>query len=85
MLVAHLSMARLVDDQLRALLKTYQPPEGFDFTLFAGFAGAEVFRRLLGLAQLPVDLTLDEKQNLVTWARSAVMQPERGAFGWAPE
>lgn len=45
-----------------------------DADLARAFAGTEVIRRLLGVAQLPLDRTLDEKRELVdignTWLRA---------------
>ncbi|MEM6690527.1 MAG: phosphotransferase [Planctomycetota bacterium] len=43
-------------------------PESLDQSLLNGFAAAEVLRRLLGVAQLPLEKTLDEKVALVDWA-----------------
>ncbi|WP_247231443.1 phosphotransferase [Telluribacter sp. SYSU D00476] len=77
-LVAHLMMARTPDTTIRMALDMYQRPEYFDPALFHGFCGAEVIRRLIGLAQLPLDLTLDEKAELLAWARELVLQPEAG-------
>ena len=79
-LVAHLRMARLSTDQIGELLRAYEAPSGFDAALCAGFSGAEVLRRLIGLAQLPVDLSLEEKQALLAGAREAVLQPAAAAW-----
>lgn len=76
-LVAHLRMARLAENQIRDLLRAYERPPGFDVARFAGFSGTEILRRLIGLAQVPVDLTLDEKAELLTHARLDVLHPER--------
>ncbi|GAB3173039.1 phosphotransferase [Telluribacter humicola] len=73
-LVAHLMMARTPDTAIRLALDVYERPPGFDPSLFHGFCGAEVIRRLIGLAQLPLDLTLDEKAELLAWARSNVLE-----------
>ncbi|MCY7350014.1 MAG: phosphotransferase [Cytophagaceae bacterium] len=79
-MTAHLKMARLDDNGIRTLLQTYQRPAGFDSALFAGFCGTEVLRRLIGLAQLPVDLSLPEKERLLAWGSTAISRPETVSF-----
>ncbi len=72
--VAHLLMAQTPDALIWKALRWYDPPEGFNADLRRAFTGMEIMRRLIGLAQLPVDLTLAEKQDLLTMA--AVMVKE---------
>ena len=59
-LIAHFTFARISQDELAAALAHYRAPQGFSLPLALAFAGAEVIRRLLGVAQLPLpaDLTL---------------------------
>ncbi|HEV7350684.1 phosphotransferase [Telluribacter sp.] len=77
-LVAHLLMARTPETTIRIALDVYQRPTYFDPVLLANFCGAEVLRRILGLAQLPLDLTLDEKAELLALAREQLLNPEQG-------
>ena len=52
--LAHLQFAGMTLDQASACLVHYTAPEGFDVRLAGGFAGIELIRRLLGVAQLPL-------------------------------
>ena len=79
-MTAHLKMARLDDGVIQTLLQTYQRPDGFDPARCAGFCGTEVLRRLIGLAQVPVDLSLSEKEGLLAWGRAAILRPQTVLF-----
>jgi len=57
-LIAHFTFARVSQDELKAALAHYRAPAGFSLSLALAFAGAEVVRRLLGVAQLPLDADL---------------------------
>jgi len=46
----------------------------FDGGLFSKFAGIEVIRRIIGLAQLPLDLTLKERLDLLDEAYEWVVK-----------
>jgi 5-methylthioribose kinase len=71
---AHLRLSKHPDDVLRKVLQLYQQPTGFDDKLCRAFAGVEVLRRLIGLAQLPLNLSLEEKDQLMQAAEEAIMQ-----------
>jgi 5-methylthioribose kinase len=45
-----------------------------DINLMSQIAGIEIMRRLIGLAQLPLDRNLDEKEYLLRTAREMVLQ-----------
>ncbi|MPR33078.1 phosphotransferase [Cytophagaceae bacterium SJW1-29] len=80
-LVAHLRMAQTDDAVIRAGLEAYDlTTRTFDHALFAGFCGAEILRRIIGLAQLPLDLTLEEKEHLLLWAAASVLNPETNPY-----
>jgi 5-methylthioribose kinase len=55
-------------------MEYYNFPDGFDQRKLAGFAGTEILRRLIGVAQLPLSLTLTEKvqtmERAADWIRS---------------
>ena len=61
------------DDALLArwLAQTVDAP-GRDATLTRQFAGVEIMRRLIGVAQLPLALTLPAKAALLTRSRELV-------------
>lgn len=52
--LAHLQFAGMTLEQANACLTSYQQPPNFDVSLANGFAGIELIRRLLGVAQLPL-------------------------------
>ena len=70
--VAHLKMAQIPEEQIRRFLVTYQRPPGFDNHLCQAFSGVEIMRRLIGIAQVPVDLNLEEKRTLMDEAKSMI-------------
>ncbi len=69
-MVAHLMLAQQPAGTIDTVLKNYEKPVGFSETLRQQFTGVEIMRRLIGLAQLPVSLLLDEKGTLLKEARS---------------
>jgi 5-methylthioribose kinase len=64
-LVAHLMMAQTPTELMAKLDTFYCPPKGFNQPLAKHFAGMEILRRIIGLAQLPLDMTLVEKAELL--------------------
>jgi 5-methylthioribose kinase len=72
-LVAHCHLGRVPQDQLDQSLKAYNLPN-FRPELAMQFTGMEIIRRLIGLAQLPVDLSLEEKAQLLEKARFLLQQ-----------
>ena len=80
-LVAHLLMAQTADSAISDVLADYDGSgRVFAHDLFAGFCGAEILRRIIGLAQLPLDLTLAEKGNLLARAAGFITNPETNVF-----
>ncbi len=64
-LVAHLMMAQQAPSSIHAILEGYQQPPNFSESLLAQFAGIEIMRRLIGIAQLPLTLDLNQKKRLL--------------------
>jgi 5-methylthioribose kinase len=62
-LMAHLYLARWETPSIDAGLSAYQGSERFSWPLAKAFAGVEIIRRLLGVAQLPVAPELDTKRR----------------------
>jgi 5-methylthioribose kinase len=60
-LAAHLVIGGAEDDVIDRVGAAYARP--FDRRLLAGFAGAELMRRQLGVAQLPVEADLERKRS----------------------
>jgi 5-methylthioribose kinase len=65
---AHLLMTGYDQGDVMRLLQGYVRPAGFSYPLAMGFAGIEIIRRLLGVAQLP--LTADVATRSA-WLRTA--------------
>jgi 5-methylthioribose kinase len=70
-LIAHLILAA----QPPMLIKRVHEamPAAYDETLTLHFAGVEIMRRLIGVAQLPLDASLQQKQAWLDRARELVM------------
>jgi 5-methylthioribose kinase len=66
--MAHLLMAGQAQGDIMRLLQNYVRPAGFDYPLAMGFAGMEIIRRLLGVAQLPLSAGTHDR---CVWLRSA--------------
>jgi len=49
-----------------AIAASYVGPEGFDFALVRQFAGVEIMRRLIGVAQLPLDASLERRGGVAS-------------------
>lgn len=71
--MAHLIMAGYATEAVAGVLRSYAAPAGFSQPLADGFAGMEVIRRLLGVAQLPLTADDDARSGWLGWARAAVV------------
>lgn len=72
-LAAHLIMSQQPDEMLGLVDQRYIQPEGFQEQIYRQFTGIEIMRRLIGLAQLPLDLDLEEREEMLEWAFGLVM------------
>jgi len=72
--VAHLHLAQVGDEKIKLAMHLYKKPDQFDENLFRGFCGAEIMRRLIGLAQLPLELKLSEKEVLMEYANELILK-----------
>ena len=69
-LVAHLRMAKLDDDLIWSLIKKHYSSQNIlSPTLVQRFAGIEIIRRILGVAQLPLKLSEKEQIEILEEAR----------------
>ncbi len=72
--VAHLRMMGAAQEQADKLLQTYESlASPVDRQLVNAWAGIEIIRRLLGVAQLPLTRTLEQKRELLTTAKGLVL------------
>ncbi|GJM29799.1 MAG: methylthioribose kinase [Cyclobacteriaceae bacterium] len=65
---AHLFLSGTPLDLIQDAISRFNRSKHFDMARFAGFTGTEILRRLLGLAQLPIDCSVKEKSHLVKQA-----------------
>jgi 5-methylthioribose kinase len=72
-LIAHFTFARIGQTELMTALRNYTAPAGFSLPLALAFAGTEVVRRLLGVAQLPLRADLATKTTWLAAARQFVI------------
>ncbi|WP_405414586.1 phosphotransferase [Maribacter sp. Asnod1-A12] len=70
-MAAHLFMATGNTKILEEIVESYTAP--INVKLMQEFAGVEVIRRLIGLAQIPLSRTLEEKKELLHLAKSWVL------------
>jgi 5-methylthioribose kinase len=73
-LLAHLNLTQHDETVLTAVKKSYPAFNELDVSVLNGFTGAEIMRRIIGLAQLPLPLTLSEKENLLKKASRLILQ-----------
>lgn len=74
-MIGHLLMAQTPMTEIQRGLEGYLQAGRLDHALVSGFAGAEILRRLIGLAQLPLPLSLPEKKELIGVARDMMRTP----------
>lgn len=72
-MIAHLMMAEQPSTVLNLVSTNYQTTADFDESLRRQFTGVEIMRRLIGLAQLPLSLSLEKKRDLLEEAYSLLI------------
>ncbi len=70
--LAHMKMAQSSATAIGGVRENYQRPAGFDERLLDQFTGVEILRRLIGIAQLPLALSIEEKRALIHEAISLI-------------
>ncbi|MEZ4774388.1 MAG: phosphotransferase [Bacteroidia bacterium] len=70
--LAQMKLASQGKEIMQEIFSGYGGTQSLDMELLAGFAGTEILRRLIGLAQLPVSFTLDEKAVILAQAAEAI-------------
>jgi 5-methylthioribose kinase len=74
-MIAHLKMCETPEDQINSVILGYQSDRNFSWDLCHQFTGIEIMRRIIGLAQLPLDLSLNEKEHLLKEAYNFILKP----------
>lgn len=72
-MVGHLYLAGAVEEQVESVFAAYAAAVCFDVPLARRFAGIEIMRRLVGVAQLPLPCGLPEKERLLALSRRLVL------------
>ncbi len=67
-LLAHLDLAQQDPHLAKEVQTTYTLP--IDWNLVQQYRGMELLRRVIGIAQLPITLSLDEKNSILALART---------------
>lgn len=76
-MAAHLTIGATCGAALRALSQSVGARR-LDVRLVAGYAGVEIMRRLIGVAQLPWSADIDSKRSLLEISRRLVLEPATG-------
>ncbi len=71
-LIAHLKMSEQSSEIIETALSNYTKASDFDEKLLNQFIGIEIMRRIIGLAQLPLTLSLEKRISLLTEAKSLI-------------
>ena len=71
--IAHLKMANQPEKLIKSALNRYKKQGKLDENLRKKFTAAEILRRILGLAQLPLEIDLAKRQELVEEARKVIL------------
>jgi len=72
-MIAHLHLARCPASLADRVMRNYQPGGAVNNNLIRNFAGIEIMRRLIGVAQLPLPYGLEEKQRLLQLSQRMVL------------
>ncbi len=78
--LAHLVLSEQPKEIIKLLFKEYRPLFVFDFNLAMNFAGVELMRRLIGVAQLPINADLEKKINWLNLSKRLVLNPQESLF-----
>lgn len=76
----HFCLARDHTEMIPSFLRAYSEGRAFDTDLMKRFAGTEIMRRLIGVAQLPLPYGLEEKEELLNLSKALVLKPARTKF-----
>lgn len=72
-MIGHLYLIGASEELVDRVLTLYAAAAPFDISSMRQFAGVEIMRRLIGVAQLPLGYGLNEKQRLLELSRRLVV------------
>lgn len=73
--MAHMLLAGCEEKIVYDILELYEAPKSFVQTLAFQYAGVEIMRRLMGVAQLPLEADLETKAHHLQQAKHLVLAP----------
>jgi len=72
-MIAHLKMADQSEEIIQKALKTYQQTTSLNQNLLRKFTAVEILRRILGLAQLPLEIGLEKRKALLDESKRTIL------------
>lgn len=75
-MLAHLFLSKQSNEAVNYMIEQYKAPENFNHKMALQFAGVEIMRRLLGVAQLPLKSDLKDKELLLEQSFNLVLKGE---------
>ena len=76
-LLAHLILSGESTNFALKVFDLYPSLPQFEPELALRFAGVEVMRRVIGIAQLPLESDVDKKSELIEFSKKLILRPER--------
>lgn len=72
-LMAHLYLTQQDERLLKIVANGYEAYPELNLEILNGFTGVEIMRRLIGLAQLPLQMDLKAKEQLLAFAKNLIL------------
>ncbi len=72
--IAHLNLASQKNEQIEYFQNEYIANKSFNISLARQFTGVEIMRRLIGVAQLPLSLNIENKIELLNLSRNLLVE-----------
>jgi 5-methylthioribose kinase len=72
-LLAHLHLTKQDKNLQDVVIKNYEKYTDLNLEILNGFTGVEIMRRLIGVAQLPLQMDLGTKKDLLAFARTLIL------------
>ena len=72
-LIAHLYLSQQNENLITIIEKQYEKFAAINLKNLNGFVGIEIMRRLIGLAQLPLQMELQKKEQLLELAKKLIL------------
>jgi 5-methylthioribose kinase len=73
-LFAHLHLTKQNNRLFDVVIRTYENFTDLNLEILNGFIGVEIMRRLIGLAQLPLQMDLQSKKDLLDFSRTLILK-----------